>query len=103
VPGRRPWRLPAPDQAQSRGQSRVSCDGDHWDGAVQFSHKNFPEVAKFGELVVITIPEKNIPDLPRDLFAETPDTVVVVDTGNYYPRQLDGRIDGIEAGLTESR
>jgi predicted dinucleotide-binding enzyme len=61
------------------------------------------EAARFGELVVVTIPEKNIPNLPRDLFAATPHTVVVVDTGNYYPRQRDGRIDGIEAGLTESR
>jgi 8-hydroxy-5-deazaflavin:NADPH oxidoreductase len=61
------------------------------------------EAAKFGELVVVTIPEKNIPNLPRDLFAATPDSVVVVDTGNYYPRQRDGRIDGIESGLTESR
>ncbi|HYY26494.1 MAG TPA: NADPH-dependent F420 reductase [Chthoniobacterales bacterium] len=61
------------------------------------------DAAKFGEVVVVTIPEKNIPDLPRDLFAETPKSVVVIDTGNYYPRQRDGRIDGIEAGLTESR
>jgi 8-hydroxy-5-deazaflavin:NADPH oxidoreductase len=61
------------------------------------------DAAKFGEVVVVTIPEKNIPDLPRDLFAETPDSVVVIDTGNYYPRERDGRIDGIEAGLTESR
>jgi 8-hydroxy-5-deazaflavin:NADPH oxidoreductase len=37
------------------------------------------------------------------LFAATPDNVVIVDTGNYYPRQRDGRIDGIEAGMTESR
>lgn len=51
----------------------------------------------------MTIPEKNIPDLPRDLFSGVPESVVVVDTGNYYPRQRDGRIDGIEAGLTESR
>jgi 8-hydroxy-5-deazaflavin:NADPH oxidoreductase len=28
---------------------------------------------------------------------------VVVDTGNYYPRQRDGRIEKIEAGTTESR
>jgi len=28
---------------------------------------------------------------------------VVVDTGNYYPQQRDGRIDGIEDGATESR
>jgi 8-hydroxy-5-deazaflavin:NADPH oxidoreductase len=41
--------------------------------------------------------------LPHDLFAETPDGVVIVETGNYYPRQRDGRIDGIEAGVTESR
>src|ERR1700758_546753 len=61
------------------------------------------EAARFGEVIIVTIPEKNIPNLPRDLFATTPDTVVVVDTGNYYPRQRDGRIDGIEAGLTESR
>ena len=32
-----------------------------------------------------------------------PDNLVVVDTGNYYPRQRDGRIKGIEDGLTESR
>ena len=61
------------------------------------------DAARFGEVVVVTIPEKNIPDLPRDLFSGVPESVVVVDTGNYYPRQRDGRIDGIEAGLTESR
>src|ERR1700733_4320041 len=60
------------------------------------------EAARFGEVVVVTIPEKNILNLPRDLFAATPDNVIVVDTGNYYPRQRDGRIDEIEAGLTES-
>ena len=61
------------------------------------------DAARFGEVVVVTIPQKNIPDLPRDLFSGVPESVVVVDTGNYYPRQRDGRIDGIEAGLTESR
>jgi 8-hydroxy-5-deazaflavin:NADPH oxidoreductase len=59
--------------------------------------------ARFGEVVVVTIPEKNIPNLPRGLFAAVPETVVVVDTGNYYPRQRDGRIEGIESGQTESR
>jgi len=61
------------------------------------------EAARSGEVVVVTIPEKNIQNLPRDLFAATPDSVVVVDTGNYYPRQRDGRIEAIEAGTTESR
>jgi 8-hydroxy-5-deazaflavin:NADPH oxidoreductase len=54
------------------------------------------------DVVIVTIPEKNIPDLPRDLFADVPVNVVVVDTGNYYPQQRDGRIDGIESGATES-
>ncbi len=61
------------------------------------------EAAQRGELVVVTIPQKNIPRLPAGLFKGTPDSVVIVDTGNYYPRQRDGRIEGIEAGATESR
>jgi predicted dinucleotide-binding enzyme len=61
------------------------------------------EAAHKGEIVIVTIPEKNIPDLPRDLFAGVPDDVIVIDTGNYYPQQRDGRIDGIEQGVTESR
>jgi predicted dinucleotide-binding enzyme len=61
------------------------------------------EAARAGEVVVVTIPESKIPELPEDLFAGVPDSVVVVDTGNYYPQQRDGRIEGIEGGLTESR
>jgi hypothetical protein len=61
------------------------------------------EAARHGEIVIVTIPEKNIPKLPRDLFEGVPDDVVIVDTGNYYPQQRDGRIDGIEQGATESR
>jgi 8-hydroxy-5-deazaflavin:NADPH oxidoreductase len=62
-----------------------------------------PDAVKDRDLVVVTIPEKHIPDLPAGLFAAAPERVIVVDTGNYYPRQRDGRIDGIEKGLTESR
>ena len=61
------------------------------------------EAARRGEIVIVTIPQKNIPKLPRDLFDGVPNDVVVVDTGNYYPQQRDGRIDGIEQGQTESR
>jgi 8-hydroxy-5-deazaflavin:NADPH oxidoreductase len=61
------------------------------------------DAARSGDVVVVTIPEKNIPQLPRDLFAGVSAQVVVVDTGNYYPRQRDGRIEPIEAGTTESR
>ncbi len=61
------------------------------------------EAAHGQDLVVVTIPESKIPALPADLFARVPDDVVIVDTGNYYPRHRDGRIDGIETGQTESR
>jgi predicted dinucleotide-binding enzyme len=44
------------------------------------------EAARRGDVIIVTIPEKNIPDLPRDLFAGVPDDVVIVDTGNYYPQ-----------------
>jgi 8-hydroxy-5-deazaflavin:NADPH oxidoreductase len=61
------------------------------------------EAARSGGLVVVTIPEAKVRDLPKDLFAGVPDDVVVIDTGNYYPRERDGRIEEIEAGMTESR
>lgn len=61
------------------------------------------EAARSGEVVVVTIPEANVRDLPEDLFAGVPDSTVIVDTGNYYPRERDGRITEIEAGMTESR
>jgi 8-hydroxy-5-deazaflavin:NADPH oxidoreductase len=61
------------------------------------------EAVRGVDLVVVTIPQKNIPNLSAGLFADMSDGVVVVDTGNYYPRQRDGRIDAIEAGLPESR
>src|SRR5213596_1028395 len=60
------------------------------------------EAARRGDVVIVTIPERNIPELARDLFARVPDSCFVVDTGNYYREQRDGRIDGIEEGTTES-
>src|SRR5918993_3634018 len=59
------------------------------------------EAARSGEIVIITIPERSVPDLPRNLFAGVPADVVVIDTGNYYPAR-DGRIPAIEQGQPES-
>jgi hypothetical protein len=61
------------------------------------------ETARGKDVVIVSIPEKSIVDLPDDLFRDTADGPVVVDTGNYYPQQRDGRIDAIEEGVTESR
>ena len=61
------------------------------------------EAARAGEVVVVTIPEGKIRELPKDQFAGVPKETVIIDTGNYYPRQRDGKIADIEAGMTESR
>jgi predicted dinucleotide-binding enzyme len=60
------------------------------------------DAANAGDVVIVSIPQKAVPDLPRGLFANVPDSVVVVDTGNYYPELRDGRIDAIERGMLDS-
>ncbi|WP_328792263.1 MULTISPECIES: NADPH-dependent F420 reductase [unclassified Streptomyces] len=62
------------------------------------------QAARGAEIVVVTIPFKKVPDLPAGLFDGAAEGFAVIDTGNYYPRQRDGRIAGVEdEGLTESR
>jgi predicted dinucleotide-binding enzyme len=84
--------------ANSRGPETL-CELAAETGATAVS---VTEAARDKDVVVVTIPEKNIPDLPDDLFAGAGDAVVV-DTGNYYPQQRDGRIEVIEDGMVESR
>jgi len=59
------------------------------------------EVVSGAEIVIVSIPEKAVPVLPKDLFDHAAEGVTVIDTGNYYP-QRDGRIDAIENGQTDS-
>jgi len=59
------------------------------------------DAARGKDLVIVTIPEKAISQLPDALFDS--DRTIVVDTGNYYPKQRDGRIDAIESGMPESQ
>ncbi|AXL82850.1 TPA: NADP oxidoreductase [Pseudomonas aeruginosa] len=61
------------------------------------------EAASSGEIVFVAIPVWKIAELPKDLFDGIGSDIVVVDTGNYYPRERDGRIDDIETGMAESR
>jgi predicted dinucleotide-binding enzyme len=57
------------------------------------------EAAQAKDLVIISIPEKAVPNLPRDVFASS--KAVIVDTGNYYPVR-DGQIAEIDGGMIES-
>ncbi|RKH30600.1 NADP oxidoreductase [Corallococcus praedator] len=59
------------------------------------------DAVKGAEVVVVTIPEKAVRDLPKGLFANVPKEVVVIDTGNYYPVR-DGAIPEVDAGMVES-
>ncbi len=62
------------------------------------------DAAKGAQVVVVTVPLKAVPDLPAGLLDGAAEGVAVIDTGNYYPRERDGRIAAIEdEGLTESR
>ena len=47
------------------------------------------------DLVVLTIPLKNVADVPADILRDK----VVIDTSNYYP-QRDGQISALDAGST---
>ena len=60
------------------------------------------ETVKNKELIVIAIPEKSIPDLPKNLFRNFPKDVVVIDTGNYYPDLRDGELPELEQSGIDS-
>ena len=54
------------------------------------------DVIKNKKVIIVSIPVKNVPDLPKNLFNHLPKDVVVIDTGNYYPRLRDGVIPALE-------
>ena len=60
------------------------------------------EAAQRAEVAVVTIPEKNVAKLPTGILEGLAPGAVVIDTGNYYPQQRDGRIEDIENGTPES-
>lgn len=86
--------------ANSRGPQTLTALAEET-GATPVTVEEAPRGA---EIVVVTIPLKAVPALPSGLLDQAADGVTVIDTGNYYPKQRDGRIDEIEdGGLTESR
>ncbi len=61
------------------------------------------EIGQGVTIVIVSIPLKNIPNLPIGIFDALPAGAVVIDTSNYAPRQRDGKIEEIENGMVESR
>ncbi len=60
------------------------------------------EAIKNKKVIVVSIPQKNVPDLPKDLFKQLPKDVVVIDTGNYYPSLRDGAIPALDQSGIDS-
>jgi 8-hydroxy-5-deazaflavin:NADPH oxidoreductase len=54
------------------------------------------------DLVIVSIPQKNVPDLAPGIVSTAKPGAPIIETNNYYPQQRDGRIDGIEDGTPES-
>ena len=52
--------------------------------------------AKNKDVIIVSIPQKNVPDLPKKVFEHLHEDVVVIDTGNYYPTLRDGALTGLE-------
>jgi predicted dinucleotide-binding enzyme len=51
------------------------------------------DIVADADVIVVTIPQAKVTNLPKGLFDNAKPSAVVVDTGNYYPRQRDGRIE----------
>lgn len=60
------------------------------------------EAAMAEDIVILSIPQMAIASLSPNLFAATPRSSAIVDTGNYYPRTRDGVIAEIEGGMLDS-
>lgn len=60
------------------------------------------DAAVDADLVIVSIPQKNVPDLASGIVATAKPGAPVIETNNYYPRERDGLIAEIEAGTPES-
>jgi predicted dinucleotide-binding enzyme len=60
------------------------------------------DTVKNKQVIIVAIPQKNIPDIPEGLFNALSENVVVIDTGNYYPALRDGVIPSLEQSGLDS-
>ena len=60
------------------------------------------DAAVDADLVIVSIPQKNVVDLAPGIVQTAKPGAPVIETNNYYPQQRDGRIEAIEQGMPES-
>lgn len=84
--------------ANSRGPETLEAFAEE-SGAVAAKAEN---AIAGKDIVVVSVPQKNIPDLPTQWFKRLSDKAVVIDTGNYYPTLRDGTIAALEQSNIDS-
>jgi predicted dinucleotide-binding enzyme len=60
------------------------------------------EAATDADVVIVSIPQKNVVNLAPGIVTGARAGAPVIETNNYYPRERDGLIAAIEAGMPES-
>src|ERR1700712_4227817 len=60
------------------------------------------DAAADADLVIVSIPQKNVPALAEGIVDARKPDAPVIETNNYYPQQRDGEIAAIEDGQLES-
>jgi predicted dinucleotide-binding enzyme len=60
------------------------------------------DAAADADLVIVSIPQKDVPDLADGIVDARKPGAAVIETNNYYPQQRDGAIAAIEDGQVES-
>ena len=84
--------------ANSRGPEAVQGFADE----IGASAVDIYGAVKDADVVILSIPFPAVEKLPKDLFDDAPQQLVIIDTGNYYPDMRDPRITEIDAGMVES-
>jgi 8-hydroxy-5-deazaflavin:NADPH oxidoreductase len=84
--------------ANSRSPETLSELAEETGASAVWAH----DAATDADLVVVSIPQKNVPDLAEGIVDKRKPGTPVIETNNYYPQQRDGYIAAIEDGLTES-
>jgi 8-hydroxy-5-deazaflavin:NADPH oxidoreductase len=84
--------------ANSRGPESLAALA----AGIGASPVSLAEAVREKDIVVLAIPTKAVADLPRGLFANAADAIII-DIGNYHPELRDGRIAAIDAGMLDSQ
>jgi 8-hydroxy-5-deazaflavin:NADPH oxidoreductase len=86
----------------SMANSRGPASLQQLSGQIGVKAVSVEDVTKNKDVIIVSIPQKNVQHLPKHLFAQLPEDAVVIETGNYYPTLRDGAIPVLAQGGIDS-